>query len=55
MVYADELTDLFNNFECAVEQMRPEYPKEMILYGDQVREFLAYKFLKFAAEIKMGD
>jgi hypothetical protein len=53
MVYADELVDLFDNFELSVEKMEPHYPEEMILAGEEVREFLAYKFMKLAAQIKM--
>ncbi len=51
MVYADELVDLFDNFELSVEMMEPHYPEQMLLVGEEVREFLAYKFIKLAAQI----
>ena len=55
MIYADEILDLFDNYEMIIENEVPPYPKKMILWGDEVREFLAYKLIKLESQIKNGE
>ncbi len=52
MVHAGELVDLFENYEVIVNNLKPKFPEEMVLRGDEVREFLAYKLMKLEAQIK---
>jgi subtilase family serine protease len=52
MIYSKEITDLFENYEVIVNNLEPKYPEKMILHGEEVREFLAYKLMKLEAQIK---
>jgi hypothetical protein len=47
---ANTLTDLFDNYELIINNLG--YPDTTTLYGEQVKEFLAYKLMKLEAQIK---
>ncbi len=52
-VYAEELQDLFDQFEHAVEQMHP--PEKIVISGNNVKELFAYRYMKIVVALKNED
>lgn len=52
-VYADDLQDLFDQFEHTVEQMHP--PEKIVISGNNVKELFAYRLMKIVIALKKED
>jgi hypothetical protein len=50
---AEELTDLFDNYEMIIDNLG--YPDKTMLHGEQVKEFFAYKLMKLEALIRSEE